>query len=133
MRIVFIAIISFISSISYCQNFIGKLQINNIFGDKDQEEYLLSEPNERTPYGNYIFLNENGTFESNQKAPCLNQRFYSTSGVYELIDTNRVRFILKRQIVGGIGFVNEDEEADQDFVIFSIEKGNDSIKLTKIK
>ncbi len=131
MRILVIVIFSLMSSISYSQILTGKWKISSILGEQEKKEYVLTKPEEKTSYGNYLILHENGTFTSQELAPCLNQRFFKTNGTYELIDKNHIRFILKQYSIGGIGVTHEDEIVDRDLGLFYIDRNIDSTKLTK--
>lgn len=83
--------------LSLGQNLVGEWYVSKII-DEGHEGYTLYkiEENEDNPhYGNILQLKEDGTFSSFYSAPCGNDCFPSSFGIYEIKEDNRIHLFIK--------------------------------------
>jgi hypothetical protein len=88
---------------SYSQtDMTGSWTINFLIGVSEQTEYVLtSYSTDKFRYGNIITLKGDGTFVCAYIAWCGNDCFTTTTGRYEFVDENHIRFILEHISVTG--------------------------------
>ncbi|WP_410878359.1 hypothetical protein [Myroides sp. DW712] len=126
-----------LSGFTYAQDWVGTWKTNELITYKTIEEYVLTPANlaadatkiER--FGNFIVFNADQTFESYYTAPCGNDCFTTTAGIYTIKDENQIALTLYRLNQEGMCMQSRTETVD--LGIYDILKEKDSMRLVKRK
>lgn len=112
------------------QELTGEWMINFKITEQDVSEYVIYKPNEKRAYGNYISINKDRTFSTNTRQECGSSCDYTTSGTYEIIGKNHIRFILK-SILKSSFCQEKDSNHNKDIGLYYIHREENRIRLLK--
>lgn len=126
-----------LSGFSYAQEWVRTWKTNELITYKTIEEYVLTPANlaadatkiER--FGNFIVFNADQTFESYYTAPCGNDCFTSTAGVYTVTKDNQMTLTLYRLEQNGMCMQFREETVE--LGVYDIIKEKELLRLVKRK
>lgn len=126
-----------LSGFSYAQEWVGTWKTNELITYKAIEEYVLTPANlaadatKMERFGNFIVFNADQTFESYYTAPCGNDCFTSTAGVYTIPKDNQMTLTLHRLEQNGMCMQSREETVE--LGVYNIIKGKELLRLVKRK
>jgi len=131
MKNILLFIIMFLSTIIVkAQGLTGEWMINLNISEQDIDEYIMSKPNDKKAFGNYITLNENKTFSTYTRQECGSSCYYTTSGIYEMVGENHIRLVIKN-ILKSRFCEEKDSNPNKDIGLYYIHREEDRMILLK--
>src|SRR5690606_19422676 len=112
------------------QGLTGEWMINLNISEQEIDEYIMFKPNNKKAYGNYITLNQNKTFSTYTRQECGSSCYYTTSGIYEMVGENHIRFIIK-SILKSRFCEEKDYNPNKDIGLYYINREEDRMILLK--
>ncbi|WP_353159740.1 hypothetical protein [Myroides odoratus] len=133
---IYIVLMGFLlSSLSYAQDWIGTWKTNELITYEAMDEYVLTPANltvEATKmerFGNFIEFKEDQTFSCYYTAPCGNDCFTSTAGVYTIIGKNQIVLTLQRLQQDGMCMQSREETVE--LGVYDIRKEKEIVHIVK--
>lgn len=126
-----------LSGCSYAQAWVGTWKTNELITYKTVEEYVLtpvnlaSDATKMERFGNFIEFKEDLTFSCYYAAPCGNDCFTSTTGVYAIVGKNQMALTLNR--LQQEGMCTQSREETVKLGVYDIIKEKDILRLVKRK
>lgn len=126
-----------LSGFSHAQDWVGTWKTNELITYKVVEEYVLTPANQAADaikmewFGDFIVFNADQTFESYYTAPCGNDCFTTTAGVYTVTKNNQITLILHR--LEQYGMCMQSREEMVNLGTYDLIKEKDSVRLVKRK
>jgi len=112
------------------QDLPGEWMINLNISEQEVDEYIISKPNDKKAYGTYIIFNQNKTFSTYTRQECGSSCYYETSGIYEIVGENHLRFIIK-SILKSRFCEEKDSKPNKDIGLYYIHREENRIMLLK--
>lgn len=109
----------------------GLYKIDFLVTDAEVNEYTLWPSKEKFEYGNSIIFNPDGTFSSAYSAPCGNDCFTSSTGVYKWVNDTYVKLVVNTITVDG-DCPNEKRRPEKDLGLFRVVQMEDG-KIALVK
>ncbi|NUF79264.1 hypothetical protein GY065_10155 [Snodgrassella sp. ESL0323] len=111
----------------------GTRGISAVINDKSDSYWISRDLIVDSSYGRYLNLNDDGTFNSGNSAPCDNDCFYHSDGIFKKIDETHIRLQIEKSGQSDLcpgGRITYTEP--RDLGIFEIKTYENGYKLIKI-
>ncbi len=126
-----------VSGSSHAQDWVGTWKTNELITYKTVDEYVLTPANQAANatkmerFGDFIVFNADQTFESYYTAPCGNDCFTTTAGIYTITKNNQIALTLHRLNQEGMCMQSREETAD--LGTYDVIKEENQMRLVKCK
>ena len=126
-----------LSGFTYAQDWVGTWKTNELITYKRVDEYVLTPANltadatkiER--FGDFIEFKEDQTFSCYYTAPCGNDCFTSTAGVYKIVGANQIALTLHHLQQEGMCMQSREETVE--LGVYEIVKEKELLRLVQRK
>ena len=111
----------------------GTRGISEVINDKNDSYWISRDLIQEPSYGRYLNLNDDGTFNSGNSAPCDNDCFYHSDGIFKKIDETHIRLQINSSSQTSLCPDGEKFNREpRDLGIFEIKTYEDRYDLIKI-
>lgn len=137
MKKYIVLVVLLLSGLSHAQDWVGVWKTNALITYEAVDEYKLTPANQSADatkierFGNFIAFNADLTFDSYYTAPCGNDCFTTTAGVYTVAKNNQITLTLHR--LNQEGMCMQSREEILVLGIYDIIKEKNGVRLVKHK